>query len=73
MRIRVSHKGNIAPDGSRGDLYLQVKVKEDSHFVRHDDDIYYEAPIFFTNCNWWKNKIPTLRGEVELEIPKCKR
>lgn len=71
MRIRVSHKGNIAPDGSRGDLYLQVKVKEDSHFVRHDDDIYYEAPIFFTQIALGgKITVPTLRGEVELEIPK---
>ena len=26
-----------------GDLYIQIKVKEDSHFVRHDDDIYFEA------------------------------
>ena len=71
MRIRVSHKGNIAPDGSRGDLYLQVKVKEDSHFVRHDDDIYYEAPIFFTQIALGgKITVPTLRGEIELEIPK---
>ncbi len=71
MRIRVSQRGNIAPDGSRGDLYLQVKVKEDSHFVRHDDDIYYEAPIFFTQIALGgKIKVPTLRGEVELEIPK---
>jgi molecular chaperone DnaJ len=71
MRIRVSQKGNIAPDGARGDLYLQVKVKEDSHFVRHDDDIYYEAPIFFTQIALGgKITVPTLRGEVELEIPK---
>lgn len=71
MRIRVSQKGNIAPDGARGDLYLQVRVKEDSHFVRHDDDIYYEAPIFFTKIALGgKITVPTLRGEVELEIPK---
>ena len=71
MRIRVSHKGNIAPGGSGGDLYLQVKVKEDSHFVRHDDDIYYEAPIFFTKIALGaKIMIPTLRGEIELDIPK---
>jgi molecular chaperone DnaJ len=71
MRIRVSNKGNIAPDGSRGDLYLQVSVKEDSHFVRHDDDIYYEAPIFFTQVALGgKITIPGLRGELELEIPK---
>lgn len=70
MRIRVSNKGNIAPDGSRGDLYLQVSVKEDSHFVRNDDDIYLEAPIFFTQVALGaKIKVPGLRGELELEIP----
>lgn len=70
MRIRVSNKGNIAPDGSRGDLYLQVSVKEDSHFVRHDDDIYLEAPIFFTQVALGaKIVIPGLRGELQLEIP----
>ncbi len=70
MRIRVSNKGNIAPDGSRGDLYLQVAVKEDSHFVRHDDDIYIEVPIFFTQVALGDTiKVPGLRGELELEIP----
>ncbi len=70
MRIRVSNKGNIAPDGTRGDLYLQIAVTEDSHFVRHDDDIYYEAPIFFTQVALGgKIKIPGLRGELELDIP----
>lgn len=71
MRIRVSNKGNIAPDGTRGDLYLQVSVKEDSHFVRHDNDIYLEVPIFFTQVALGgKIKVPGLRGELELEIPK---
>jgi len=70
IRIRVSNKGNIAPDGSRGDLYLQIKVKEDSHFVRHDDDIYIEVPIFFTQVALGASiTIPGLRGELELKIP----
>ena len=47
-RIRVGGKGNIAPDGTRGDLYILIVVKEDKHFVRHDDDIYFEVPIFFS-------------------------
>ena len=69
-RIRVSNKGNIAPNGTRGDLYLQIKVKEDSHFVRHDDDIYIEVPIFFTQVALGASiKIPGLRGELELKIP----
>ncbi len=69
-RIRVSNKGNIAPDGTRGDLYLQIKVNEDSHYVRHDDDIYLEVPIFFTQVALGATiKIPGLRGELELKVP----
>jgi molecular chaperone DnaJ len=70
-RIRVSGKGNIAPDGSRGDLYIQISVKEDKHFVRHDNDIYVEVPLFFTQVALGaKLKVPGLRGELELEVPK---
>jgi len=70
MRIRVSNKGNITPEGVRGDLYLQVAVNEDSHFVRHDDDIYLEVPIFFTKVALGgKITIPSLKGELELVIP----
>ena len=69
-RMRVSGKGNIAPNGSRGDLYLLIDVKDDNHFIRHDDDIYVEVPIFFTQIALGTNiKVPTLRGEVELNIP----
>ena len=69
-RIRISNKGNIAPDGTRGDLYLQINVKEDSHFVRHDDDIYLEVPIFFTQVALGGTlKIPGLKGELELKVP----
>ncbi len=69
-RIRISNKGNIAPDGTRGDLYIQILVKEDPHFIRHDDDIYYEVPLFFTQVALGGNiTIPGLRGELELKIP----
>ncbi len=69
-RIRISDKGNIAPDNTRGDLYLQISVKEDKHFVRHDDDIYIEVPIFFTQVALGASiTIPSLRGELELKIP----
>jgi molecular chaperone DnaJ len=69
-RIRVSNRGNIAPDGTRGDLYIQISVKEDSHFIRNGDDIYIEVPLFFTQVALGGNiKIPSLRGELDLEIP----
>ena len=69
-RMRVGHRGNIAPDGTRGDLYVYIYVNEDSHFIRHGNDIYVEVPIFFTQIVLGANiKVPTLRGEVELKIP----
>lgn len=69
-RMRVSGKGNIAPDGTRGDLYIRINVNEDKHFVRHDDDIYLEVPIFFTQIALGDTiKVPSLKGEVELKIP----
>lgn len=70
-RIRVGNKGNIAPDSQRGDLYIQIRVKEDKHFIRHGDDIYIEVPLFFTQVALGdKIKIPGLRGELELKIPQ---
>ena len=69
-RIRVSGKGNIAPNGTRGDLYLTMMVNEDKHFVRHDDDIYLEVPVFFTQIALGATlKVPSLKGELELKIP----
>lgn len=70
-RMRVSGKGNIAPDGTKGDLYVQIKVKEDKHFIRYDNDIYIEVPLFFTQVALGDTiKIPGLRGELELKVPK---
>lgn len=70
-RIRVGNKGNIAPNGSRGDLYLNIQVEQDDNFVRHDDDIYIEMPIFFTQIALGATiNIPSIRGELELNIPK---
>ncbi|NOX14606.1 MAG: molecular chaperone DnaJ [Epsilonproteobacteria bacterium] len=69
-RIRVANKGNIDDLSRRGDLYILIKVKEDEHFVRHNDDVYIEVPLFFTQVALGQSiTIPTLRGETELELP----
>ncbi len=69
-RIRVGGRGNIAPNGSRGDLYILINVAEDKHFVRNDNDIYLEVPLFFTQIALGETiKIPSLTGELELKIP----
>ena len=70
-RIRVSNKGNVAPNGTKGDLYILISVKEDKNFIRHDDNIYLEVPLFFTQIALGETiKFPSLKGELELTIPK---
>ncbi len=69
-RIRVARRGNIYESGEHGDLYIQANVGEDEHFQRHNDDIYIEVPLFFTQVALGEDvMIPSLRGEVKLELP----
>lgn len=69
-RIRVSGKGNIGPDRVRGDLYLVIDVENDEHFIRNNDDIYLEVPVFFTQIILGAEiKIPSLVGELNLTLP----
>lgn len=68
-RIRVGGRGNIGVKGNRGDLYVIIHVKDDEKFVRDGDDVYIEAPIFFTQTLLSESvKVPSLRGEVELKL-----
>lgn len=69
-RIRVSQKGNEGKNGERGDLYIQISIKDDEHFIRDGENIYVEVPVFFTTILLGGGlKIPSLRGELELNIP----
>jgi len=69
MRMRVSGKGNEDFDKTRGDLYLQIYVKEDPIFKRRDNDVIVEVPIFFTSAILGDTiKIPTLEGQKEITI-----
>ncbi len=69
MRMRVARKGNEDFDGIRGDLYVQISVKKDAVFHRRGNDIVVEVPVFFTSAILGDTiKIPTLKGEKELQI-----
>jgi len=68
-RIRVGGKGNVL-NSRRGDLYVVVLTKDDEHFVRDEQNVYIEVPIFFTKAILGGNiKVSTLRGEKEIKIP----
>ncbi len=68
-RLRVSAHGNKGKSGTRGDLYVTFQVEEDETFIRHGNDIYIEVPVFFTQAVLGETiKIPSLTGELELEL-----
>jgi molecular chaperone DnaJ len=68
-RLRVSGKGNIGKKGHRGDLYVTFDVTPDKHFIRDDNDIYIEIPVFFTQAVSGESlSIPSLTGELELKL-----
>ena len=70
-RLRVSGKGNPGSNGGpNGDLYLEFYVKEHKFYQRDEDDIYLEVPITLTEAILGcKKEIPTLYGNVKLNIP----
>jgi molecular chaperone DnaJ len=68
-RLRVSGKGNIGKKGRRGDLYVTFEVKQDKHFMRDDNDVYIEIPVFFTQAIKGDTlTIPSLTGELDLKL-----
>lgn len=55
--------------GEKGYLYIAVKIDEDRFFKRSNNDILCEIPISFTQAALGaKIKVPTLEGEVSMQI-----
>ncbi|HWF23821.1 MAG TPA: molecular chaperone DnaJ [Solirubrobacteraceae bacterium] len=71
QRIRLGGRGHAGERGGlQGDLYVLVRVREDSRFVRDGDDLVtavdVAAPLAALGA---KIQVPTVEGSVELEIP----
>ncbi|KAF3922789.1 hypothetical protein AA313_de0205208 [Arthrobotrys entomopaga] len=79
MRLKVDSEGDapvVQPGSSpkirlhRGDLYVHIKVQAHPNFSRSGADVLYTATIPMTTAVLGgKIKIPTLKGDVELNIP----
>lgn len=71
MKMRISSEGNSGSNGGpRGDVYVEIKVKGHSLFVRDGDDIYIEIPISYSQAVLGdKIEVPTMSGTVEMKIP----
>lgn len=72
IRLRVSGEGEAGLGGGpRGDLYVNIHVKEHDIFTRHDNDIYCQVPISFVTAVFGGEiEIPTLEGTVKMKIPE---
>ena len=71
QRIRIAGRGHAGERGGPpGDVYVQVRVREDPRFVRDGDDLVtavdVPAPLAALGT---KVEVPTVDGSVELEIP----
>jgi molecular chaperone DnaJ len=71
QRIRVTGRGHAGErGGAPGDLYVQVRVKEDHRFVRDGDDLVTAVDISGPQAALGATiAVPTVDGTDELEIP----
>jgi molecular chaperone DnaJ len=71
QRIRVAGRGHAGEHGGPpGDLYVQVRVREDPRFMRDQNDLItvvdVAAPLAALGTTV---AVPTIEGETEVEVP----
>ena len=72
-RLRLNQKGGAGQRGApAGDVYVEIRVKDDGRYQRVGDDLHYRASIGFTEATFGTDlDIPLLDGGTEaLEIPQ---
>lgn len=72
QQLRVENKGHMGKRGNPpGDLLVEINIKEHNVFEREDEHLFYTLKISYPDAALGsKAQIPTLDGEVELEIPQ---
>jgi molecular chaperone DnaJ len=71
QRIRITGRGHAGERGGpAGDLYVLISVREDQRFVRDGADLVTAIDVSAPGAALGTTvSVPTLAGEVELEIP----
>jgi molecular chaperone DnaJ len=71
-RLRLSNEGEPGMfGGPPGDLYVYIRVDDHEFFERRDTDVIGSVPISFIQAALGDEiKVPTLKGESTLKIPK---
>lgn len=72
LSLRFSGKGEAGEKGGpAGDLYVVLSIDPHDFFERRGNDIYCEIPITFVQAALGDEiSIPTLYGEVKMQIPE---
>ena len=70
-RIRVAGEGSAGyGGGTKGDLFLVVKVAPHKLFERKGDDLYTEVPVSLVNAMLGGEvEVPTPKGKLSLKMP----
>ena len=70
-RIRLNGEGEAGVrGGQKGDLYVQIYVKEHNIFKREGSDLYCEIPIDFATATLGGSiEVPTLDKKLKIKIP----
>jgi len=70
-QIRIRGEGDAGiRGGPSGNLYITVSVEQHEFFIRDGDNILYQLPINFAQAALGAEvAVPTLDGEVKVEIP----
>jgi molecular chaperone DnaJ len=70
QRIRLTGRGHAGGNGGpAGDVYVLVRVRPDSRFVREGDDIFSTVELTMTQAALGTTvSIPTLDGETEIAL-----
>jgi molecular chaperone DnaJ len=70
-KLRVRGEGDAGPSGGpAGDLYIFLRVKEDTNFRREGPEIYSEESISYIDAILGSSiKTPVVDGEVTIKVP----
>ncbi|MEQ8168127.1 MAG: DnaJ C-terminal domain-containing protein [Candidatus Eremiobacterota bacterium] len=70
-RIRLRGEGEIGRDGTRGDMYLKVKLMPHDFFELKENDLYCVLPVTVTEAALGAEiKVPSLNGkDLQMKIP----
>jgi molecular chaperone DnaJ len=72
QRIRLAGQGGVGLNGGgNGDLYLIVKLLDDTTYKRKGDDLYVDLPVsIYDLVLGGEVKVPTMAGQVAMTIPE---